>query len=546
MSRLLLRAGRIYAKVEAALADFAKFEVETPTAVAAVRGTMWSVASTETKDYVSVHEGVVDVSSAGYHVSVGAGSETYIPRNAPPSEPREMSPAERSAWLREAPVLEAPFSTSLWESNLSGDFIQDNFDDGRLDPAFWFLRAGIEAKDVYVRESGGCLTISGVPPRNAGTVSYGAVTPSFGNITCEGSVQARVRYGDGSAVFRLADSSGRGGVAVVMNPAGGYDLVSSNPRMTRARHIPPLGNERQVFRRLSLNYDAGTRMVRAKVDDMSLGYAEVSFTGDLHFELVYEGTNLRQGIDCRYDNFLTNVPLPKEQLLQMIVAAFNPHSSARAGTLLMVAPLSADAPALKSVQVQYPVKTFAATTRLLMQGSGDIMLRNRLEDKAWFEYKAQSLPGAGDYIFRMRGADSRKWVFWQRIAASEFPQILNMRDSAQDGSVVVAWDPLPGADFYWVQLVDADSKQVLFKSSLLTEPHAVIPPRDLRGSGGYYALVVAHLPTGTPSEASYQQWQQSVNLLNKWLAPETSVFMHVTTPAGKDQFVLQCGELRKG
>ncbi|PIU61793.1 MAG: hypothetical protein COS85_20300 [Armatimonadetes bacterium CG07_land_8_20_14_0_80_59_28] len=546
MSRLLLRAGRVYAKVEAALGAFNKFEVETPTAVAAVRGTMWSVSSTETKDYVSVHEGVVDVASAGSQVSVGAGSETSVPRNAPPVQPREMSEAERSAWLREVPVLESPLANSLWESNLSGDFLQDNFDDGRIDPGLWFLRAGAEAKDVFVRESGGRLSIGGMPPRKSGGSSYGAVTPSFGDANCEGSAQARVRYGDGSAVLRLTDSAGRGAVAIVMNPAIGYDLISSNPGQANARHVGPFGNERQTFRRLSLVYDAGTRIVRATVDDMSLGYAEVRFGDDLHFELVYEGENLKEGIDCGFDNFLTNVPLPKDQLLQMVVAALNPNATSGSGMLVMAAPLSEDAPALRSVRVQYPMKTFAASTRPLMQGKGDNMLRNRREDNAWFLYDAQALPGVGDFIFRFRGADNRQWTSWQRLSITEFPQIVNFRDAAQGGSVVVAWDPLPGADFYWVQLLDADSKRVLFNSALLTESHAFIPPTELQGGKGYYSLVAAHIPTGTKSATSHREWQQSVSLVNQWLAPKGSVFVHVNTPAGKDQFAIQCGELRKG
>lgn len=545
-SRLILSAGRVYAKVKESIEGLNEFEVYTPTAVAAVRGTVWSVASNESKDYVSVHKGIVEVGSAGVQVAVTEGQETSVPRNAPPAEPSEMSEAEKSAWAREVPVLENPLQQRLWESNLSSDFIHDNFDDGQLDPGLWFLRAGAEAKDVIIRESGGCLSVGGVPPLRVGDASYGAVTPSFSRTSCEGSVYARIKRGDGTSVFRLTDSSGRGtGIAIALHPEKGYDLRTSGSfRDVSSRHINAFGDEGSSYHRLAITYDAGSRVAHAHVDDMSVGYAELSFGEDLHFELVYEGRNLRSGIDCRYDNFETNIPMPRDQLIETVIAAISPTSSGNSHMILAAAPLSKSSGGLTSIKVQYPRKAFTVSTRLLVQGNGTGALSQRKDDNAWILDDRGAVPGNGDYIFRFTNDEHRHWTAWQRLSTAEFPQILSLRDGLQEGAVVVAWDPVPGADYYWIQVVEPKSKRSMFSSTLVTESHALLSIPQMKSGTRYFVVVAAHLPTPAGSITSLQQWQQSVQLVRNWLAPEVGAFLHVSTPAGKDQFAVQCGELR--
>lgn len=545
-SRMVLSMGRIYCKVKESVENMNDFEVQTPTAVAAVRGTVWSVASNESKDYVSVRKGTVDVGSVGLHVSVTEGLETTVPRNAPPAKPREMSEAEKSAWAREVPVLENPLEQRIWESNLSEDFMGDNFDDGLIDPALWFLRAGAEAKDVVIREGGGALMLGGMPPQRRGMASYGVVTPSFPQGSFEASALVRPKHGDGTPVFRLVDSSGRGtSAALTMDPQKGYDLVSPGASDLSNRHVPVFGDERNSYHRLSLAYDAGARIVRAYVDDMSLGYAEVDFGENMHLELVYEGRNLREGIDCRYDTFTTNIPLPRNHIIQTVVAAINPTSGASPRMVLAVAPLSGKSGGLASVKVQYPRKALGAGTRLFVSGivSANMKRRNG-SNKVWVLDERGALPGTGDYIFRFKGTDRRQWTAWQRMSDSEFPQLLNFRDGDQGGSVVVAWDPIPTADSYWAEIVDADNKVSLFNSSLLTDTHAVINPSRLKSGTRYFVTVVAHLPSMANSTASLQQWRDAVELVRPWFEASGNGFINVSNPTGKDKFAYQCGQLR--
>lgn len=64
-SQLQLTTGKVFIRIIKALKPASKFEVETPTAVAAVRGTIFSVEVKDGKTEVAVFKGKVKVSSDG-------------------------------------------------------------------------------------------------------------------------------------------------------------------------------------------------------------------------------------------------------------------------------------------------------------------------------------------------------------------------------------------------------------------------------------------------------------------------------------------------
>lgn len=64
-SQLKLTAGKVFIRIVKALKPESKFEVETPTAVAAVRGTIFSVEFKDGKSEVAVFKGEVEVYSPG-------------------------------------------------------------------------------------------------------------------------------------------------------------------------------------------------------------------------------------------------------------------------------------------------------------------------------------------------------------------------------------------------------------------------------------------------------------------------------------------------
>jgi hypothetical protein len=78
-SQLKLTAGKVFIRIVKALKPASQFQVETPTAVAAVRGTIFSVAYENGKSEVAVFKGRVAVSSKGEN---GGESESIEPGRA--------------------------------------------------------------------------------------------------------------------------------------------------------------------------------------------------------------------------------------------------------------------------------------------------------------------------------------------------------------------------------------------------------------------------------------------------------------------------------
>lgn len=98
-----LLSGKFWAKV-AKLSERARFEVESPTAVAGVRGTVFKVeVDQDSTSRVAVEEGEVEVhnpSLRGRMVRLAALQEAFVRRRLDPSAPRRFDPAKEPRWER--------------------------------------------------------------------------------------------------------------------------------------------------------------------------------------------------------------------------------------------------------------------------------------------------------------------------------------------------------------------------------------------------------------------------------------------------------------
>ncbi len=96
-SRLNLLKGRIDTKVTPAVGPGSRFEIETPSAISAVRGTVYRALVMEDGDVsnIEVLRGKVAVSGADTQLMVDKGYGTQVAAGKPPSPPRELLPAPR-------------------------------------------------------------------------------------------------------------------------------------------------------------------------------------------------------------------------------------------------------------------------------------------------------------------------------------------------------------------------------------------------------------------------------------------------------------------
>ena len=105
-SRLRVDEGSIWVRLRRALAGKSKFEVETPTAVAAVRGTIFRVTvRSDGTSEVSVWKGTVSVETEkGEAVTVSDGASVVVGQ-AVGGGPEPMSEAEQEEWLGQTSVI---------------------------------------------------------------------------------------------------------------------------------------------------------------------------------------------------------------------------------------------------------------------------------------------------------------------------------------------------------------------------------------------------------------------------------------------------------
>jgi len=101
---LKLLWGKLWAKVAKLSSAQARFQVETPTAVAGVRGTVFRVEiDADTTTRVAVEEGEVEVFQPRLGrrmVRLGALREAFVRRDRDLSDPRDFDPARESRWER--------------------------------------------------------------------------------------------------------------------------------------------------------------------------------------------------------------------------------------------------------------------------------------------------------------------------------------------------------------------------------------------------------------------------------------------------------------
>ena len=109
-SRVRVEEGTIWIRLREALTGKSKFEVETPTAVAAVRGTVFRVTvARDGSSTVSVWEGMVVVSGGrGQEVVVGGGSMAALGVGEGEIAQRALSAEESEAWLTQTSII-GPF-----------------------------------------------------------------------------------------------------------------------------------------------------------------------------------------------------------------------------------------------------------------------------------------------------------------------------------------------------------------------------------------------------------------------------------------------------
>lgn len=94
-SRLNLLQGRMDTKVTPAVGPGSRFEIETPSAISAVRGTVYraSVLKEGTASNIEVLRGKVAVSGGNKQLMVNKGYGTQVSAGSPPLPPRELLPA---------------------------------------------------------------------------------------------------------------------------------------------------------------------------------------------------------------------------------------------------------------------------------------------------------------------------------------------------------------------------------------------------------------------------------------------------------------------
>jgi hypothetical protein len=113
LQRLMLQTGRIITRIKSATGRVLRYEIQTPSSVAAARGTVFQVSVDEQQVSRSeVRDGTVDVAGSGGEVEVKAGMGTVVRPNAPPQSPRPLLKAPVALLVepnyRSLPITIAP------------------------------------------------------------------------------------------------------------------------------------------------------------------------------------------------------------------------------------------------------------------------------------------------------------------------------------------------------------------------------------------------------------------------------------------------------
>ena len=101
-SSIKVKIGEVWVDVKEGFSDIFKFKVETPNAVAGVRGTTFSVKYADDSTEVMVGEGIVEVSQKTNHekVEVRKGYKTKVKGNEKPDKPSAAANKELGNWSK--------------------------------------------------------------------------------------------------------------------------------------------------------------------------------------------------------------------------------------------------------------------------------------------------------------------------------------------------------------------------------------------------------------------------------------------------------------
>jgi hypothetical protein len=112
--------GRTYSRVEQLSDRASRFEIETPTAVAGVRGTEFAITvEGDGTTSVAVVEGLVEVTAQDKTVTVLAGEKTTVQRERPPSNPAQNLQATPSPALSAPTTAASPTATTATSPTLT-------------------------------------------------------------------------------------------------------------------------------------------------------------------------------------------------------------------------------------------------------------------------------------------------------------------------------------------------------------------------------------------------------------------------------------------
>ena len=105
-SLFYLRLGQIWVRLTKKLTTDSRFEVQTPTAVAGVRGTVFSVAvAPDGRTDISVYEGMVQVRAQRHEFLLRERQRLAVDRMKGTLGPQTLTPADLAAWQAQESLL---------------------------------------------------------------------------------------------------------------------------------------------------------------------------------------------------------------------------------------------------------------------------------------------------------------------------------------------------------------------------------------------------------------------------------------------------------
>ncbi|NCO95580.1 MAG: hypothetical protein COY42_03840 [Armatimonadetes bacterium CG_4_10_14_0_8_um_filter_66_14] len=543
-THLQLAAGRVWSLVKKSANEKTKFTLETPTVVAAVRGTAFSMVVSRRQHYVSCADGFVEVKAEGRTVVLKTGTETEVAPEKPPAPPRPMSTAERSGWARERPLLEQPLERKLWDyGKHGGGFLADDFGGPSLSPVLWRLRVDPDGSEVHQRNRH--LEIVGdVSGGRLPTYSQGVISQSFTSRTCEAAVDVQVREGQATAVLRLADERGSPeGVGIAVHPTQGIRLEGAG--RSGGATVAAKGFQTD-YAHLVLRYEPGIGQVTGFCDGDPLGSVEARLGDSLHFELVCEGRRATSPTPAAvwFADFTSDVAVPAGQALRTTVAGLGPRDKPAEQSTLMLLESLGEAAVLTEVSVTYPRVRSIAKTRLFSQGSQEQRMRLSRNTGAWFLEAKGGHPADGDYLFRfvVKGEGQRLTKVMHLRETVRTQGVPPLTEKLDAETLTVRWQLPQGVGSDWIELFEAGTDHSVRMRSQPSSPGAIgVPRATLQGWRSAMAIVFAHM--GAPgSEQQVEEWTKACESLRPNLRPGLEAWIEVSSPLGTDELLLRCGQ----